>query len=198
MKIRELFKEKVYTFSNFLTLLRIMAVPVIIYYMYLEKATGDQKYIFYQVFYFCIVIFSDFFDGFLARAFDQISKLGQFLDPVADKICLIVVGTSLVYYKGFPLCVLVIVLFREVVVVIGALFLFTRRDVEVKPSILGKIGVSCMALSALIYLVSFDHLLLDIVSVKDFSAALILIFYIPGSILYVKNYSAYYFKDKKF
>jgi len=198
MKIRELFSEKVYTIPNFLTLLRVIAVPVIVYYMYLESVTGTQEYIYCQVFFFGIVIISDFFDGFLARAFNQISKLGQFLDPVADKICLIALGSSLVYYKGFPLSVLVIVLFREVVVVLGAVFLFARRDVEVKPSLLGKLGVACMALSAVIYLVSFDYRLFNIISVKMISASLILIFYIPGSVLYVKNYSAYCFKDKKF
>ncbi|HPS57009.1 MAG TPA: CDP-alcohol phosphatidyltransferase family protein [Spirochaetota bacterium] len=198
MKIRELFSGKVYTVSNFLTLLRVIAVPVIFYYMHLESITGNQKYMYYQVFYFGIVIVSDFFDGFLARKFNQISKLGQFLDPVADKICLIVIGSSLVYYKGFPLWVLIIVLFREVVVVLGAVFLFARRDVEVQPGLMGKTGVACMALSALFYLVSFDYQLFNIISVKIISVSLILLFYIPGSVLYVKNYSEYCFKDKKF
>ena len=198
MKIRELFSGKVYTVSNLLTLIRVIAVPVIVYYMYLESVTGHQKYMYYQVFFFGIVIVSDFFDGFLARAFNQVSKLGQFLDPVADKICLVAIGSSLVFYKGFPLCVLIVVLLREVVVVLGAVFLFARRDVEVKPSMMGKIGVACMALSALLYLASFDYQLFGIISVKIISVSMILIFYIPGSVLYVKNYSAYCFKDKKF
>lgn len=195
MKIRELFSEKVYTVPNFLTLLRVFAVPVILYFMYLESMTGNMEYRYYQVFAFCVVIISDFFDGFIARAFNQISKLGQFLDPVADKICLIVIGSSLVYYKDFPLCVFLVVLLREAVVVFGAVFLFARRDVEVKPSMMGKIGVACMAISALLYLASFDFILFNLVSVKIISVSLILIFYIPGSVLYVKNYSAYCFKD---
>ncbi len=198
MKIRELFSGKVYTVPNFLTLLRVIAVPVIIYYMHLEGVTGRREYICYQVFYFSIVIISDFFDGFIARTFNQMSRFGQFLDPLADKFCLIMLGSSLVYYKGFPLWVLIIVLLREIVVVLGAVFLFARRDVEVKPSMMGKIGVACMALSALLYLVSYDYSLFNIISVKLISVSLILIFYIPGSVLYVKNYSAYCFKDKKF
>lgn len=198
MKIRELFSGKVYTVSNLLTLVRVIAVPVIVYYMYLERITGNRDYMYCQVLYFGIVIISDFFDGFLARAFNQVSKLGQFLDPVADKICLVIIGSSLVYYKGFPLSVLMVVLLRELVVVLGAVFLFARRDVEVKPSMMGKIGVACMALSALLYLVAFDYTLFNIVSVKLISVSLILIFYIPGSVLYVKNYSSYCFKDKKF
>ncbi|NLV67638.1 MAG: hypothetical protein GXY14_08170 [Spirochaetes bacterium] len=198
MKVRELFSGKVYTVSNLLTLVRVIAVPVIVYYMHLEKTTGNREYMYYQVFYFGIIIVSDFFDGFLARTFNQVSRLGQFLDPVADKICLVVIGSSLVYYKGFPLCVLVVVLLRELVVVVGAVFLFARRDVEVQPSMLGKMGVACMALSALLYIASFDHILFNIVSVKFLTVSLILIFYVPGSVLYVKNYSAYCFREKKF
>lgn len=198
MKIGELFSEKVYTVPNFLTLLRVFAVPVILYYMYLESITGNTEYRYYQVIAFGVVIISDFFDGFLARAFDQISKLGQFLDPVADKICLMVIGSSLVYYKGFPLSVLIIVILREAVVVLGAVFLFAKRDVEVRPSMMGKIGVACMAISALLYIISFDYMIFNLISVKIISVSLILIFYIPGSVLYVKNYSSYCFKDKKF
>jgi len=146
MKIRELFSGKVFTFSNFLTSARVAAIPVIVYYMYLENSTGLDKYRYYQAGYFGIVILTDFFDGFIARAFNQVSKLGQFLDPVADKICLIVLGSSLVYYKGYPLWALIIVFFREIFIVTGACLLFYRRDVEVKPSIIGKISVACMAL----------------------------------------------------
>lgn len=197
MKIRELFHEKVFTVSNLLTISRVVAVPVIVYYMHLEYKTGLEKYRYYQGGFFGLVIFSDFFDGFLARTFKQVSKLGQFLDPVADKICLLVLGSTLVYYKGFPLWLLLIALFREVFVVTGAFFLFARRDIEVKPSIIGKISMGCMAFSAIVYLMSVDLVLLDMVSIKDISVFLILLFYIPGSILYVKNYSAYYFKDKR-
>jgi len=137
---------------------------------------------------------SDFFDGFLARAFNQVSKLGQFLDPVADKICLLCIGGSLVYFKDFPLWMLVIGLCRELFFVISALFLFYRRDVEVKPNMLGKISVACMALSAIIYLLSIDYMIFPPAGVKEISILLILIFYISGSVLYVKTYSVYYLK----
>lgn len=197
MKIRELFRERFFTVPNILTTMRVIAIPVIVYYMYLEHVTGLREYRYYQAWYFVVVVLTDFFDGFIARTFNQISKLGRFLDPVADKICLIVLGSSLVYYKDFPLWVLMIGLFREFVVVIGAFFLFARRDIEVKPSIIGKISVACMALSALIYLMSFDYNLLCGITLKQVSVMLILIFYIPGSLLYVKNYSSYYFKDKE-
>ncbi|HNX23393.1 MAG TPA: CDP-alcohol phosphatidyltransferase family protein [Spirochaetota bacterium] len=194
MKIRYLFREKVFTVSNFLTFSRIIVVPIVTYYMYMENVTGNSMYRIHQFIFFLIIVMSDFFDGFLARAFDQVSQLGQFLDPVADKICLLCIGGSLVYYKDFPLWMLIIGLCRELFFVVSALFLFYRRDVEVKPNMLGKTSVACMAFSAIIYLLSFDYMIFPHAGVKELSILLILVFYISGSILYVKTYSVHYFK----
>ena len=195
MKIRYFFQENIFTISNLLTILRIIIVPFVAYYMYLEHATGDSTYRYHQFMFFLIIIISDFFDGFLARALNQASKFGQFLDPIADKICLICIGSFLVFYKGFPLWMLMISLFREFFFVISALFLFYRRDVIVKPNILGKTSVLCMALSAIVYLLSLDYIVFQNIGIKEFSVLLILIFYITGSILHVKTYSIYRKKE---
>ena len=192
MKIRHLFRDKVFTVSNFLTLTRVLTIPFITYFMYIENVTGNSLYRCHQFIFFLIIVLSDFFDGFFARTFDQVSRLGQLLDPIADKICLICVGSSLVYYKGFPLWMLIVGLCREIFIVIIAIFLFYRMDVEVKPNMLGKISVACMALSAVIYLLSFDFIIFPHVSLKELSVFFILAFYISGTILYVKDYSVYY------
>ena len=191
MKIRDLFKENIFTVSNFLTILRIAALPFIVYNMNLESITGDSRYSLYALLFFIIVIFSDFFDGLLARSFNQESKLGQFLDPVADKICLIIVGSSLIFYKGLPLWIFTVIIAREIFVVVSAVLLFYKKDVEVKPNIFGKLGVAFMSLTAVLYFISCSYRLLDLFEVKELSAYLTLIFYITGSFLYVKTYSVY-------
>ena len=196
MKIKYFFEEKIFTISNILTILRILIVPVVAYFMYLEHVTGDSTYRYHQFMFFLIIIISDFFDGFLARELNQASQLGQFLDPIADKICLICIGSFLVCYKGFPLWMLMISLFREFVFIISSLLLFYKRDVVVKPNILGKISVLCMAFSAIVYLLSLDYIVFSNISIKEFSVLLILIFYISGSILHVKTYSVYYKKGQ--
>lgn len=191
MKIRDLFKENIFTVSNFLTILRIAALPFIVYNMNLESITGDSRYSLYALLFFIIVIFSDFFDGLLARSFNQESKLGQFLDPVADKICLIIVGSSLIFYKGLPLWIFAVIIAREIFVVVSAVLLFYKKDVEVKPNIFGKLGVAFMSLTAVLYFISCSYRLFDLIEAKELSAYLTLIFYITGSFLYVKTYSVY-------
>jgi len=192
MKIRDLFADKVFTISNFLTISRVATLPFIVYFMNLESKTGDSLYGWYQLGFFIIVIVSDFFDGLLARTFNQVSKLGRFLDPVADKICLITLGSSLAYFKNFPLWMLGVIFIREIFIVISAVFLFYRKDVEVSPNLLGKMSVAFMSFTAVLYLASVKYMFFDLIDIKELCAVMTLIFYISGSILYVKTYSVYY------
>jgi CDP-diacylglycerol--glycerol-3-phosphate 3-phosphatidyltransferase len=67
---------------NLLTLSRILAVPILVFLLW-RPAPVDYAITFVL---YCIVGITDYFDGYLARAQGQISKLGQFLDPIADKI----------------------------------------------------------------------------------------------------------------
>ena len=70
------------TLPNLLTLSRILAVPILVFLLW-KPAPWDYAITFVL---YCVVGITDYFDGYLARAQGQISKLGQFLDPIADKI----------------------------------------------------------------------------------------------------------------
>jgi CDP-diacylglycerol--glycerol-3-phosphate 3-phosphatidyltransferase len=70
------------TLPNLLTLSRIFAVPILVFLLW-QPRPFDYAVTFAL---YCVVGITDYFDGYLARAQGQISKLGQFLDPIADKI----------------------------------------------------------------------------------------------------------------
>jgi cardiolipin synthase len=70
------------TLPNLLTLSRIFAVPILVFLLW-KPAPWDYAITFVL---YCIVGATDYLDGLLARAHGQISKLGQFLDPIADKV----------------------------------------------------------------------------------------------------------------
>lgn len=70
------------TLPNLLTLSRILAVPILVFLLWQPRPI-DYGITFVL---YCVVAITDYFDGYLARAHGQISKLGQFLDPIADKI----------------------------------------------------------------------------------------------------------------
>jgi len=67
---------------NLLTLSRILAVPILVFLLW---QPGRIEYAITFVLY-CLVGITDYFDGYLARAQGTVSRLGQFLDPIADKI----------------------------------------------------------------------------------------------------------------
>jgi len=67
---------------NILTVSRIIAIPVVLGFIYLGGHTGNWL-AFWVYTYACI---TDFFDGYLARAWHQQSAFGRFLDPIADKL----------------------------------------------------------------------------------------------------------------
>ncbi len=70
------------TVPNLLTLSRILAVPLLVFLLW---HPGRVDYAVTFVLY-CLVGITDYFDGYLARAQGTVSRLGQFLDPIADKI----------------------------------------------------------------------------------------------------------------
>ena len=74
---------------NILTIGRIIIVPIFILTFYLPGSLGDWI----PFFIFVLASFSDFLDGLLARLYKEESKLGELLDPIADKI---IVASALV------------------------------------------------------------------------------------------------------
>jgi CDP-diacylglycerol--glycerol-3-phosphate 3-phosphatidyltransferase len=77
---------------NLLTLSRILAVPILVFLLW-RPAPVDYAITFAL---YCIVGITDYFDGYLARAWGSISRLGQFLDPIADKIMVAAVIVMLI------------------------------------------------------------------------------------------------------
>ena len=100
---------------NYLTIGRIIIVPVFVITFYLPGFYGDII----PFVIFLIASFTDFLDGLLARMFKEESKLGELLDPIADKI---IVATALLLLvmnstiKNYEVIAAIIILTREILV----------------------------------------------------------------------------------
>lgn len=103
------------TIPNILTFLRILLIPVVVLAFYID--TVFWRWL--AVFAFASACITDYLDGYLARTLGQTSKLGTFLDPLADKL---LVATTLLYVAGFDkisrlsLIPAAIILCREIMV----------------------------------------------------------------------------------
>ncbi len=80
------------TVPNLLTLSRILAVPILVFLLW-QPSWWDYGITFIL---YCLVGITDYFDGYLARAQGTVSRLGVFLDPIADKIMVAAVIVMLI------------------------------------------------------------------------------------------------------
>ncbi len=98
---------------NILTLSRIIVIPIIVLLFFID---GNRWLI---LIIFSIAGITDFFDGYIARSQKKISKVGIFLDPVADKLLVATVILMLVAYDRITESAILpalIILFREILV----------------------------------------------------------------------------------
>ena len=100
---------------NYLTIGRIIIVPIFVVTYYLPGFYGDVL----PFTLFVLASFTDFLDGLLARMYKEESKLGELLDPIADKI---IVATALILLvmdetiKNYEVVAAIIILTREILV----------------------------------------------------------------------------------
>ena len=100
---------------NILTIGRIILVPIFIGTFYLPGALGDWI----PFLIFVLASFTDFLDGLLARLYKEESKLGELLDPIADKI---LVSSALILLvmngiiKNYEVIAAIIILTREILI----------------------------------------------------------------------------------
>lgn len=100
---------------NILTIGRIILVPIFILTFYLPGSLGDWI----PFFIFVLASFTDFLDGLLARLYKEESKLGELLDPIADKI---IIATALILLVmdniiiNYEVVAAIIILTREILI----------------------------------------------------------------------------------
>jgi cardiolipin synthase len=117
---------------NLITLLRLVLVPVMAFCL------GAGAYAAAAV-VFLVAALSDFADGYIARRFAMVSKLGAFLDPIADKLNMLFATVLLAWEWVIPLWLAAAIIGRDVVIVGGALaWRHFRGELTVKPTSLSK------------------------------------------------------------
>ena len=101
--------------SNILTLTRIIVIPIIVACIYLKS----PWYGWIAFILFCLASITDYFDGYLARLRNEVSNLGTFLDPIADKLlvsAVILILTSKEVIADWETIPALIILLREIAV----------------------------------------------------------------------------------
>ncbi len=122
---------------NLLTLLRLFIIPFLV----IEILDGQYGVAFGL---FLLAGISDGLDGLLARWLKQHTRLGQYLDPIADKLMLSTLFVTLTHVGLIPRYVTVLVFSRDLGILLIATLLFVTGTLRnFKPSLFGKLNTLC-------------------------------------------------------
>ena len=139
------------TIPNLISLFRLFLVPVIVW------ALVDEYYT-YALLGFFIAGVSDLLDGFLARKMQCQTTLGRYLDPIADKVLLVAVFVTLGLHGVFPSWLVILVVFRDFVILGGALLAVVfQSSLEIKPLFISKANTLMQLLLVVIILAEFAY-----------------------------------------
>ncbi len=125
-------QERILNIPNLLTLGRILLTPFIIYAILKHQPV-------LALLLMVIAGLTDMLDGAIARYFNQRSIVGAYMDPLADKLMLIGSFVTLFVIDQIPLFLFIAVVFRDVVIIIGAIaYELVTHKLEMEPSMASK------------------------------------------------------------
>ncbi len=167
------------TLANKLTWARIVTVPFIAAAVALYRPDSLEWLRYVAIGLFCLSIATDALDGAIARAYHQRTKLGTFLDPLADKLLINVTFVFLAVQDEFahavPRWVPPVILGRDVVMVVAARIAVQLSDLRVfNPRALGKVTAAfqmATILAVLLQLPIARHLTMVTVALTVVSCA---------------------------
>ena len=136
-------KLLLWTLPNRLCIIRILFIPLLIFFI-------EREWVAFIL--FILAGITDGLDGFVARRFQLTSKLGLYLDPIADKLLVSSVLITLTYYHRVPLWITILLVCREFIIN-GLRSFYALEGITIYPSFTGKlktalqiVGISCILL----------------------------------------------------
>ncbi len=141
------------TLPNMISLARLLSVPFNIWLIMIDHWR-------LALIVFCLAGLSDAVDGFLAKKFNMQSRLGRYLDPIADKVLLVSMFIVLGVQGDLPLWLVILVVSRDMLLGGGLLLLYLfDQPYEPKPLFSSKIntGTQIILVAAVIAFLGFPY-----------------------------------------
>lgn len=135
---------------NVLTLLRILAVPVVVVDLLDGTPNGDML----AAVVFALAALTDGLDGYIARSRDSVTTFGKLMDPLADKLLITAALISLVSLDRLPAWVAMVIIAREFAIT-GLRSIAADRGVVIAASWMGKVK-TVLQIAAVFALIIFN------------------------------------------
>jgi cardiolipin synthase len=138
------------TVANLITSIRIILTPIFVIFLINDRFLP-------ALVVFILAGLSDGADGFIARVFNQKTKVGAYLDPLADKILLVAAFVVLSARGSVPVWLGVLVISRDILILLGTLILFLNQsEFNIRPSVLSKM-TTCLQLATVFVVLSMNQ-----------------------------------------
>jgi cardiolipin synthase len=181
----EVVLDRVLTIPNVITIVRLILIPIFGW----AFLTGDKDTL--ALILLMIIGSTDWVDGFVARAIGQVSKLGKALDPVVDRIAIVVILVALTFRGVVPFAIAGVLLLRDLIASIVFPILEAKGYPRLTVNRTGKLATalifSGMAIAAASVLESLEEV------AKPAS----LVFLVVGAVLYWIAGYMYYTEIRK-
>jgi cardiolipin synthase len=135
--VTESASTRILTVPNVLSLLRLLTVPI-----FLWLFTHDQENI--AVIIYAAGAWTDFFDGYIARRFNQVSEFGKLLDPLSDRVYIVSLAVALVVRGTLPGWLAGVVIGRDILVLIALPMLAKKGVARIPVNFTGKTATACL------------------------------------------------------
>lgn len=140
--------NRVLTVPNVISFLRICSIP------YLAVLIAQHK-MWPALIVLAIAALSDCIDGYIARTFNQVSKLGQILDPIADRLLIVCSTLALAFAKIIPWWALALVVLRDAIMAILIVILAQYDYGPLPVNFMGKTGTALLMLTIVLFMIVF-------------------------------------------
>ncbi len=117
--------DRIVTIPNLLSLVRLALIPLFVGFLLTKQDPAALVTL-------LAASVTDFLDGWIARRFNQISRLGQILDPIVDRLCIVAAAVGLAFREILPWWLVLVVLARDVALLVVAGVL-AANDVPIVP-----------------------------------------------------------------
>ncbi|SET77745.1 CDP-diacylglycerol--glycerol-3-phosphate 3-phosphatidyltransferase [Natronincola peptidivorans] len=115
---------------NIITVIRFFLIPIFVAVFFSPMDNNFR----YSAYIFIFAGFTDALDGYIARKYNLVTKWGQVMDPLADKLMQLTVLICFTIKNIVPIWVIIIVGIKEVCLIVGGAFLYTKKEKIVIPA----------------------------------------------------------------
>ncbi|MCK5056666.1 MAG: CDP-alcohol phosphatidyltransferase family protein [Candidatus Aminicenantes bacterium] len=138
---------------NFLSMLRILLIPVLVLFIIHSNAQNYPV----LIGLFALSVLLDFLDGFLARKLSQETEFGKVLDPLADKLLFFFIILALTVKSDFPIWLAILVFSRDLVILLASVLMYKRKHTVAPSNLIGKITFGVFGLLILVYIIDLHE-----------------------------------------